>query len=186
MHESSVELVGLWRLWSSRWTHASLSSEALMFLRILYCFKWKLYNIIHLFELYTIFSIASGLSDPSPRDSPTHVVVGRLSDHDYISIKSRESPAPRGGIIINIENLGKSALNQYSIQKSDLNNSSSRTNSLILSPPRILEDINGNHSNNNDTTEAVEITIENSGARSVEPDNEMTCNSLSPRSESLL
>lgn len=53
----------------------------------------------------------------SPRDSPTHVMVGRLSDHDYISIKSRESPAPRG-IVINIENLGgRSTPNQYTIHK---------------------------------------------------------------------
>ncbi len=52
------------------------------------------------------------------------MVVGRLSDHDYISIKSRESPAPRG-IVINIENLGgngvsnvgRSSPNQYTIHK---------------------------------------------------------------------
>lgn len=57
------------------------------------------------------------MTDSSPRDSPTHVVVGRLSDHDYISIKSRESPAPRG-IVINIENLGgRCTPNQYTIHK---------------------------------------------------------------------
>lgn len=44
-------------------------------------------------------------------------MVGRLSDHDYISIKSRESPTPRN-IVINIENLGgRSTPNQYTIQK---------------------------------------------------------------------
>jgi len=58
--------------------------------------------------------------DRSNQASPTHVVVRGLSDHDYISIKSRDSPAPKGGIIINIEGPNTTSLNQYSVHKTPL------------------------------------------------------------------
>ena len=85
----------------------------------------------------------------SPRDSPTHVVVGRLSEHDYISIQSQESTAPRG-IVINIENLGgrrSSTPNQYTIQKG----TSSTTSTLLKSSAArsssvdLIQIHNGNH-----------------------------------------
>lgn len=63
----------------------------------------------------------AGLSDSSTRDSPAHFVVGRLSDHDYISIQSRDSPAPRSGIVISIENLRSTTPNQYTIHNTSSN-----------------------------------------------------------------
>ena len=49
-------------------------------------------------------SLPTALSTTSSRDSPTHIVVlrnGRIqTEHDYASIKSRDSPAPKGGFVI--------------------------------------------------------------------------------------
>ena len=78
------------------------------------------------------------------------MVVERLSDHDYISIKSRDSPAPRG-IVINIENLGSnstSSQNQYNVHEISstessntlTKNGSNRKTSSVTTPLP-----NGNH-----------------------------------------
>lgn len=135
-----------------------------------------------------------GLSDHSPRDSPTHVVVRGLSDHDYISIKSRDSPAPRGGIIINIEGPGTTALNQYSIHKPQLSNPSNKDDSIIQSPKQssnvtneIICVVSSNHPNNsgNIDDEPPKTILERSLGSSVQADSEF--NSLNRRrNESLL
>ena len=61
----------------------------------------KYFNSIYI-SLSPLLPIA--LSTTSSRDSPTHIVVlrnGRVqTEHDYASIKSRDSPAPRGGLVI--------------------------------------------------------------------------------------
>lgn len=133
------------------------------------------------------FNISSliyvGLSDSSPQDSPTHVVVGRLSDHDYISIKSRESPAPRN-IVINIENLGnRSTPNQYTIHKGIHSNSLPGNNMVMQNGAAAAAQhctsntypmANGDHSNS-------EI-LENIP---LDSDNESEYNSLEPRASAV-
>jgi hypothetical protein len=120
------------------------------------------------------------MTDSSPRDSPTHVVVGRLSDHDYISIKSRESPAPRG-IVINIENLGggRSTPNQYTIHKGV--HSSTLPNHLVSSNG-LTHVSNGSSSTTADTLPVTSRHHGNGtigmGAGLPESDNESEFNSL--------
>ena len=81
-----------------------------------YCGRLKIDHKCYLLTLN--FVLFTGMTDSSPRDSPTHVVVGRLSEHDYISIKSRDSPAPRG-IVINIEGRNNNP-NLYTFHKGTL------------------------------------------------------------------
>ena len=124
---------------------------------------------------------STGLSDTSPRDSPTHVVVGRLSDHDYISIKSRESPTPRN-IVINIENLrgGSSSLNQYTVHKG-----------IHTTLPNTVITQNGTHSQSNngklaDENHSNENLTSSNSAELTESDSESVYNNLEAQKEIIL
>jgi len=59
----------------------------------------------------------SALSTTSSRDSPTHIVIYRngrsQSEHDYASIKSRDSPAPKGNLLIYSLQNGNNGGNHY-------------------------------------------------------------------------
>ncbi len=139
--------------------------------------------------------LSVGLSDRSTQESPTHhVVVRGLTDHDYISIKSRESPAPRGGIIINIEGPSTAPMNQYSLHKTPLSisskevriNQSQKESIEVINEPIQID--NDNQSNNNETEsvddEPPKSILERSLGSSIQPDSQF--NSLNRKSESLL
>ena len=94
------------------------------------------YTYIHTHTLtHSHTHTLTGLSSTSSRDSPPRVVVvhnARITDHDYVSIKSRESPAPKGIYICNLSNSteGRSVQNPYVIGPHPLHQSASSSELL--------------------------------------------------------